>query len=174
MYIALQNLPHCNEAGPAADWRVGDDRMMDSHGYYLEDMSVGMTAAYSRTVTEADVVLFAGVSGDVNPLHLDHEFAKATMFRGRIAHGLLTASFISTALGNKLPGPGCVYVSQNLKFKAPVRVGDTVRAQVTVTHVDVERCRVKVGTVCRVGDIVVIDGDAELLVLRRPALQAVD
>src|SRR5262249_28118598 len=91
--------------------------MQDLHGYYLEDLSVGMTAVYAKTVTDADVVLFAGVSGDVNPVHLNQEFAERTMFRGRIAHGMLTASFISTVLGTKLPGPGCIYISQNLKFK---------------------------------------------------------
>lgn len=148
---------------------------MNEPGYrYLEDMAVGMSATYAKTVTDADVVLFAGISGDVNPLHLDQEFAKATMFRGRIAHGLLTASLISTVLGTKLPGPGCIYVRQNLRFKAPVRIGDTVRARVTIAGVDHERGRVAVETVCTVGDTVVIDGDAELVVPRRPVLQAAE
>ncbi len=148
--------------------------MNEPDNHYLEDMAVGMSATYAKTVTDADVVLFAGISGDVNPVHLDQEFAKATMFRGRIAHGLLTASLISTVLGTKLPGPGCIYVRQNLRFKAPVRIGDTVRARVTITKVDEERGRVLVETVCRVGDTVVIDGDAELLVPRRPVLQAAE
>lgn len=145
--------------------------MSEVHGYYLEDMTEGMTAVYTRTVTEADIVLFCGISGDVNPVHLDQEFAKTTMFKGRIAHGMLTASFISTVLGTKLPGPGCIYISQNLKFKAPVRIGDTVKARVTVSAVDRERGRVAVSTVCHVGDIQVIDGEAQLLVPRRPVLQ---
>src|SRR5690606_23792310 len=93
---------------------------------------------------------------------------KKTLFEGRIAHGMLTASFISTVLGTKLPGPGCIYVSQNLKFKAPVRIGDTVRARVTITAINQERGRVTVETVCCVGDTVVIEGEAELLVPRRP------
>ncbi|WP_119462190.1 MaoC family dehydratase [Rhodospirillaceae bacterium SYSU D60014] len=142
--------------------------MEELHGYYLEDLSVGMTATYAKTVTDADVVLFAGITGDSNPVHLDQEFAKQTMFEGRIAHGMLTASFISTVLGTKLPGPGCIYVSQNLNFKAPVRIGDTVRARVTVTAVDEKRGRLVVETVCRVGDVVVIEGEAKLLVPRRP------
>jgi 3-hydroxybutyryl-CoA dehydratase len=148
--------------------------MHELHGHYLEDIEVGMTAVYSRTVTEADVVLFAGISGDSNPVHLDNEYAKDTMFKGRIAHGMLTASFISTVLGTKLPGPGCIYVSQNLKFRAPVRIGDTVRTRVTVTSVDRHKGRVALETTCSVGDTVVISGDAQLLVQRRPVPQAAE
>ena len=94
-------------------------------GYFLEDIFVGQTAVYAKTVTEADVVLFAGISGDNNPVHLNEEFASTTQFKGRIAHGILTASFISTVLGTRLPGPGCIYLSQSLKFLAPVRAGET-------------------------------------------------
>jgi 3-hydroxybutyryl-CoA dehydratase len=144
------------------------------HGHYLEDMSVGQTAVYTRTVTEADIVLFCGISGDTNPVHLDHEFAKNTIFKGRIAHGMLTASFISTVLGTKLPGPGCIYVSQSLKFRAPVHIGQTVTARVTVRKVDTVRGRVTVETVCYVDDILVIDGEAELAVPRRPIPQAAE
>ena len=134
------------------------------YGYYFEDLKPGMRAGYARTVTDADIVLFAGVSGDINPVHLNHEFAIGTMFEGRIAHGMLTASFISTVLGTKLPGPGCIYLSQNLMFKAPVRAGDTVRAQVVITEVIPEKNRVAVETRCLVGDTVVLDGDAVLYV----------
>ena len=148
--------------------------MQELHGYYLEDLSPGMTALYAKTVTDADVVLFAGISGDVNPVHLNQEFADRTMFRGRIAHGMLTASFISTVIGTKLPGPGCIYVSQNLKFKAPVRIGDTVNARVTVTSVDEVRGRIAVETTCTVGNTVVIAGEAVLMVPRRPAPQAAE
>ena len=148
--------------------------MQELHGYYLEDLAPGMTALYAKTVTDADVVLFAGISGDVNPVHLNQEFADRTMFRGRIAHGMLTASFISTVIGTKLPGPGCIYVSQNLKFKAPVRVGDTVNARVTVTSVDEVRGRIAVETTCTVGNTVVIAGEAVLMVPRRPASQAAE
>ena len=139
----------------------------DLEGYFLEDLHPGMTAAHARTVTEADVILFAGISGDQNPVHLNQEFAEGTRFKGRIAHGMLTASFISTVLGNKLPGPGCIYVSQNLKFKAPVRAGDTVHTRVTVTGVLHEKGRVRLETICRVGDVIVIEGEAVLMVPRR-------
>ena len=148
--------------------------MQEQHGYYLEDLEVGMTATYAKTVTDADVVLFAGVSGDSNPVHIDNEFAQRTMFKGRIAHGMLTASFISTALGTKLPGPGCIYISQNLRFRAPVRIGDTVRTRVSVTAIDHEKGRVALDTTCSVGDEVVIAGDALLLVQRRPVPQAAE
>jgi 3-hydroxybutyryl-CoA dehydratase len=136
-------------------------------GYFLEDIFVGQTAVYAKTVTETDVVMFAGVSGDTNPVHLNDEYAATTQFKGRIAHGILTASFISTVLGTRLPGPGCIYLSQNLKFKAPVRIGDTVCARVTVTEVVTEKHRILVKTVVSVGDTVVIDGDAMLMVPSR-------
>jgi 3-hydroxybutyryl-CoA dehydratase len=130
------------------------------HGYYLEDISVGMTSMFAKTVTEADITLFAGISGDINPIHLNQEFAEQSIFEGRICHGMLTASFISTVLGTKLPGPGCVYLSQTLKFKAPVKAGDTVRARVTVEEVMVERKRVRLKTVCTLGDKIVVEGEA--------------
>jgi 3-hydroxybutyryl-CoA dehydratase len=141
-------------------------------GYFLEDLQPGMTAAYARTVTEADVILFAGVSGDQNPVHLNQEFAESTRFKGRIAHGMLTASFISTVLGNKLPGPGCIYVSQNLRFKAPVRAGDTVHTRVLILEVDQAKGRVKLETICKVGEVTVIEGEAVLMVPRRLAQAA--
>jgi 3-hydroxybutyryl-CoA dehydratase len=148
--------------------------METTHGHYLEDLEVGMTANYAKTVTDADIVLFAGISGDSNPVHIDNEFAKNTMFKGRIAHGMLTASFISTVLGTKLPGPGCVYISQNLKFRAPVRIGDTVRTRVTITAIDPEKGRVSLETTCSVGETVVISGDAVLMVQRRPVPKAAE
>ena len=139
----------------------------DIHGYYFEDLSVGMTASYAKTITETDIVLFAGISGDVNPVHLNQEFADDTMFEGRIAHGMLTASFISTVLGTKLPRPGCIYLRQDLRFLAPVRPGDTVHAQITITDVNPEKKRVFAHTVCRVGDTPVVEGDATLFVPQR-------
>ncbi len=150
-----------NQISPAGAQPEGLD------GFFLEDLQPGMTAAYARTVTEADVILFAGVSGDQNPVHLNQEFAEGTRFKGRIAHGMLTASFISTVLGNKLPGPGCIYVSQNLKFKAPVRAGDTVHTRALVLEVDQARGRVRLETICRVGEVNVIEGEAVLMVPRR-------
>lgn len=137
------------------------------NGHYLEDLSVGMTAIYAKTITDADVVLFAGVSGDTNPVHINQEYASTTMFQGRIAHGMLTASFISTVLGTRLPGPGCIYISQLLKFKAPVRIGDTVTARVTVTEIIPEKRRVTLKTVCSVGETVVLDGEAQVMVPTR-------
>ncbi|MEZ5667817.1 MAG: MaoC family dehydratase [Alphaproteobacteria bacterium] len=137
------------------------------HGYYVEDLAVGMTAVFGKTVTEADLIMFAGVSGDTNPLHLDEEFASRTRFGGRIVHGMLTASLISTLIGTKLPGPGCIYISQDLKFRAPVRVGDTVETRATVTEVDVERRRVVLKTVCTVKGQPVLDGEAKILVPTR-------
>ena len=143
--------------------------MQELHGHYLEDLEVGMTAIHSKTVTEADVVLFAGISGDINPVHLDNDYARDTMFKGRIAHGMLTAGFISTVFGTKLPGPGCIYLSQSLKFKAPVRIGDTVLARVTATNVDQGRGRVTFETTAHVGETLVMDGEAQLLVPKRPS-----
>lgn len=102
------------------------------HGLYFEDLYVGQTAVYARTLTETDIVLFAGVTGDNNPVHINEVFAQGTPFSGRIAHGMLTASFISTVLGTKLPGPGAIYLSQSVRFKAPVRAGDTLVARATV------------------------------------------
>ncbi len=136
-------------------------------GYTMEELEVGMTDIYSKTVTESDINLFCAISGDTNPLHLDHEYAATTMFGGPIAHGMLVASLISTVIGTKLPGPGCIYVSQNCQFTAPVRSGDTVRARATITEINRERRRVKLDTVCMVGGTVVVAGDAEVLVPTR-------
>jgi 3-hydroxybutyryl-CoA dehydratase len=145
------------------------DQNDELRGKYLDEISDGQTAVFSKTVTEADIVLFAGISGDTNPVHLDEEFAKPTMFKGRIAHGMLTAGFISAVFGTKLPGPGCIYMSQNLKFKAPVRIGDTVKARVTVSAIDQAKARVTFTTTCHVGEQIVLDGEAVLMVPRRPA-----
>lgn len=139
----------------------------DLDGHYLEDLSVGMTAAYAKTITDADIVLYAGISGDTNPVHLNQEYASGTMFQGRIAHGMLSASFISAVLGTKLPGPGCIYISQTLKFKAPVRSGDTVTARATITEIVPEKRRVLMRTVCTVGETIVLEGEAMLMVPSR-------
>ena len=134
--------------------------MNQLNGYDVEDLRVGMSASFSKTITEADLVLFAGVSGDNNAMHVNEEFAAATPFGGRIAHGMLTASVISAAIANKVPGPGTIYLGQNLRFRAPVRPGETVHATVTVTEIVVDRRRVTLSTICRVGEKVVIEGDA--------------
>lgn len=143
------------------------DPISELSGYFFEDLEIGMSAAYARTIGPADLVMFAGISGDTNPMHLNEEYAAATMFEGTIAHGFLSSSFISTVIGTRLPGPGCVYVSQSLKFKAPVRPGDTVTARAVVTGLDADRNRVTLHTTCMVGDVVVIDGEAVVLVPRR-------
>lgn len=142
------------------------------HGYYLEELSVGQTAAYAKTITTADIVMFAGISGDMNPVHINHEFASLTMFEGTIAHGMLTASFISTAIGMKLPGPGAIYISQSLKFKAPVRAGDTVKAKVTVKEIILEKKRVILDTICTVGETVVLEGEAIVMVPNKPKCES--
>lgn len=147
--------------------------MMDElRGKYIDEINEGMTAVFSKTVTEADIVLFAGVSGDTNPVHLDEEYARPTMFKGRIAHGMLTAGFISAVFGTKLPGPGCIYISQNLKFRAPVRAGDTVQARATITEVFADTNRIAMKTVCIVGNVVVVDGEALIMVPSRRAKAA--
>lgn len=142
--------------------------MQELHGYYIEDLSVGMTSIFAKTVTEADIVMFSGISGDTNPVHINQLFAEGSMFKGRIAHGMLSASLISTVVGTRLPGPGCIYVSQNLRFRAPVKAGDTVVARATVKEIHLERRRVVLTTVCTVGDTVVIDGEATMMVANRP------
>ena len=137
--------------------------MNEMGGYDVEDLRPGKQATYSKTITEADIVLFAGVSGDSNAVHTNQEFAQTTPFGGRIAHGFLTASVISAAVANRLPGPGTVYLGQQLKFRAPVRPGDTVHATVRVLSVDEAKARAVLSTVCRVGDTVVIEGEATVM-----------
>lgn len=132
--------------------------------FAIEEIKVGMTASYSQTITDADVKAFAGVSGDHNPVHLSEEYAKDSRFKERIAHGLLTASFFSAIFGTKLPGEGCVYAGQNLQFKRPVYLGDTVVAKVTVTAVDVLKKRVTFETVCTVKGKPVTTGTAEIFI----------
>ncbi len=141
-------------------------------GYFLEDLSVGMSDSYAKTVTVNDIESFAAISGDHNPVHMDDNYAATTPFKERIAHGMLSASYISTVLGTRLPGPGCVYVSQSLQFRAPVKIGDTVEAQVTITDINHDRQRVTFETICSVGDTVVVKGEAILMVFRRsPQIQ---
>jgi 3-hydroxybutyryl-CoA dehydratase len=139
------------------------------NGYDFEDLAIGMKASFAKTITEADIILFAGASGDNNAMHINEEFARTTPFKGRIAHGMLTASVISAAIAGRLPGPGTVYLSQNLRFKAPVRPGDTVQATVTVKELQAEKKRVLLTTVCTVGDKVVIDGEALVMPTSRQA-----
>lgn len=134
--------------------------MNELNGYDIEDLQVGMTAAFYKTITEADIILFAGASGDNNAIHINEEFAKTTPFKGRIAHGFLTASTISAAIANRLPGPGSIYMSQQMKFVGPVRPGDTVQALVRVKDVDMEKSRVLLETICSVEGRNVVEGEA--------------
>ncbi len=136
---------------------------------YLEDLEVGQTAEKRRRVTEADIAAFAGVTGDDNPLHLDEAYAAATPFKGRIAHGMLSAGYISAVLGTELPGPGAIYVSQTLNFRRPVRIGDEVATEVKVTAIDARRGRVTLATTASVAGKTVVEGEAVVIVPRRAA-----
>jgi 3-hydroxybutyryl-CoA dehydratase len=136
-------------------------------GMFLEDLSVGQSAELARTVTGADLEAFADVTGDDNPVHLDEAFAAATPFGGRIAHGMLSAGYISAVIGTRLPGSGAIYVSQSLRFRRPVRIGDTVTARAEITAIDEARGRVTLKTVCSVAGKAVVDGEAEIMVPRR-------
>lgn len=127
---------------------------------YFEDIKVGDSAEYAKTITEADILMFAAVSGDDNPVHINQEYAETTPFQTRIAHGMLTASLISTVVGTKLPGNGTIYLSQSTRFKAPVRIGQTVTARATVVEVFPEKKRVKLATQCLVQGKVILDGES--------------
>ena len=136
-------------------------------GLVLEDLSVGQTAERSWTVSAATIVAFAEVSGDANPVHLDEDFAATSVFKGRVAHGMLAASYISAVIGMQLPGPGTIYLSQALKFRRPVRIGDTVTARVTVSAIDADKAHVTLTTVCAVAGKAVVEGEAVVMVSRR-------
>jgi 3-hydroxybutyryl-CoA dehydratase len=131
--------------------------------YYIEDLKPGMSESFTKTVTERDIELFGEVSGDVNPVHFDEAFARNTIFKGRIVHGVLSASYISTVLGMKMPGPGTIFMSLTTRFKALVRIGDTVTATCTVRDVNAEKRRVVFDCVCKVGDTTVVDGEAMVM-----------
>ena len=146
--------------------------MNPQNGYDIEDIAVGMGAEIAKTITEADILLFSAVSTDTNAVHLDEEYGKTTMFGGRIAHGMLSASLLSAVLGTRLPGPGVIYVGQSLRFKAPVRIGDTVHAKVTVKEVIAEKCRVVLDTVCTVAGKAVIEGEATVMTTSRAKREA--
>lgn len=133
----------------------------------FEDLALGQTASFSKTITEADILLFAAVSGDTNPVHIDAEAAAASMFKQRIAHGMLSASLISTVLGTRLPGPGTIYLAQNLKFRAPVTIGQTVTAKVEVTALDPAKKRATLSTTCTVAGKPVVEGEATVMLPAR-------
>jgi len=130
---------------------------------YIEDLEVGMSRAISKIIGDQEIEMFAELSTDHNPVHLNDEYAKGTMFKGRIAHGMLSASLISAVIGEQLPGHGTIYLKQNLTFTAPVRPGDHVEATVSVKEIDRAKGRVTLDCKCRVGDTVVLKGDALVL-----------
>lgn len=136
-------------------------------GHSIEDLEVGMEASLSKVVGEQDLESFAAISGDNNPVHLDEEYAANSIFKGRIAHGILTAAYISAVLGTKLPGPGSIYISQSLNFRAPVRIGDEVVATVKVSDLNTEKRRVTLECACKIGNKTVLDGQAVLMVPSR-------
>lgn len=137
--------------------------------YYLEDIKVGDSETLTRTVTERDIHLFGEATGDMNPVHFDEEYARKTIFRGRVAHGALTIGFLSALLGTRLPGEGTIFVSATIDFKTPVRIGDTVTASATVSAV--EGRHVVLHCICRVGETVVLESDIKVLGPKRPPLK---
>jgi 3-hydroxybutyryl-CoA dehydratase len=144
----------------------------ESRTVFFEDMSVGMTETYLKEVKSSDVIGFAEISGDRNPIHLSEHFAARTQFGSRIAHGLYTASLISAVIGTRLPGPGAVYMSQTLKFLAPVRIGDMVEAKVEVVELIEKGDRARLTCICSVDGQVVLEGEAVVKAPRQGALGA--
>lgn len=132
-------------------------------GIAFEDLVIGQTARIAKTITEADILMFAATSLDTNPVHLDAEAAAASVFKERVAHGMLSAGLISAVLGTRLPGPGTIYLSQSLRFRAPVRIGDTVTAVAEVTALDPARKRATLKTTCTVKNRPVIEGEATVM-----------
>ena len=135
--------------------------------FAFDDLEIGMGAEITKVTADDDIRAFAALTGDDNPVHLDEDFAKTTRFGGRIAHGMLTASLISAVIGTRLPGPGCIYVEQVLRFKAPVRIGDEVTARVTVSGLIAEKKFVRLETLCLVGGETVLEGEATVYVPAR-------
>ena len=134
--------------------------LQPTQSLYFEDIRVGMRETYSKLVKSSDVVGFAEISGDRNPIHLSEHFAAKTPFGGRIAHGLYTASLISAVIGTRLPGPGAIYMSQTLKFLAPVRIGDIVEASVEIVELSEKGNRARLACQCKVGETIVLEGEA--------------
>jgi 3-hydroxybutyryl-CoA dehydratase len=138
-------------------------------GHFFEDLYVGMEESISHTVSSEGIHSFAELSGDVNPIHLDEAYAKETPFRRRVAHGMLSASYISAVFGTRLPGPGCIYISQTLNFRAPVHIGDRVTATVRISDLIEHRKRAIFTCACTVGEKIVLEGEAVLMVPSRAA-----
>jgi 3-hydroxybutyryl-CoA dehydratase len=137
---------------------------MFDRSYDIDALSIGMTASSSHVISDDDIRLFANISGDTNSVHISDDYAKKTIFKKRIAHGLISASFFSALFGTKLPGEGCVYVQQNLQFKRPVYIGDEVVALIEIISIDIQKRRVFFKTNCMVKNKVVVDGSAEIYI----------
>ncbi len=152
-----------------AEYNGGTMTEQARRGLFFEELQLGMEANYSRVVTESDIHAFAAISGDDNPVHLDESYAAQTPFKTRIAHGILSASYISAVIGTRLPGPGCIYVSQTLNFRAPVRIGDEVVSAVRITDLLTEKKRAILACDCSVNGRTVLDGQAVILVPSRQA-----
>lgn len=130
-------------------------------GKTIAELKIGEKAEFTKTVSESDIYLYAGITGDFNPAHINEAYARKTFFKTRIAHGMLSAGFISTVIGTKLPGTGSIYISQNLRFLAPVRIGDTITAGVEIIEIIAKKKRVRLKTTCiNQDDIQVLDGEA--------------
>ena len=137
--------------------------------YTIEDLKPGMSESFTKTISERDVSLFGEISGDMNPVHFDEAYAKTTIFGGRIVHGVLVLSYLSTVLGTKMPGPGAIFMSQTTSFKAPVRIGETVTAICTVREVFPAKRQVIFDCICKVKDRVVVEGEATVIMPSRRA-----
>ncbi|MBL4870800.1 MAG: MaoC family dehydratase [Robiginitomaculum sp.] len=140
----------------------------NNRGHYLDEMKIGMFAENTMVVSGDKIDTFAELSGDFNPIHVDEEFAKTTMFGGRIAHGALSASLISAILGNDLPGPGAIFVELNMRFRRPAMMGDEVTARAEVVEINERTGRVKMKVSCSVNGKQIIRGDAGVIVPKRP------
>ena len=143
-------------------------KMAGKRSLFFEDIAIGMDASLTRQVSESDIVTFADVTGDTNPVHLDADYAATTIFKQRIAHGMLTAGYISAVFGTKLPGPGAIYISQTLNFRGPVKIGDHVMTRVVVEELFAVKRRVLFSCRCTIDDNPVLEGEAMLMVPGRP------
>ena len=140
------------------------DQFNKLHGFFIEDLKIGQEAILSKTITEADIANFSGVTGDNNPVHISDDFASKTIFKKRVAHGFFTASLISTLIATKLPGPGSIYISQTLKFLAPAYIGDNILTKAIIQKIDKEKRRVNLLTECFISEKKILTGEAEILV----------
>ncbi len=143
---------------------MNKEKFLNNHGFFLEDLIAGQEAILEKKITEKDILRFSELTGDNNPVHLDDDFAKLTIFKKKIAHGFLSGSLISTVIATKLPGPGSIYLSQTLKFLAPVFVDDTITAKVIIEEINMEKRKIKLLTECFVADKKILTGNAEILV----------